>query len=135
MKQSIKSKFLKAVISTLIVTTVLGGVVYAYVALTSTGQVEVKESLPFVGVNTFNVNLYPQESKSVQLTIANASSVASDVDLTSNISPDPGAKGLIVAIPNKITVPAGGQTTLTITISAGKSAEPQAYTVTIFFDR
>jgi len=58
-----------------------------------------------------------------------------DVDLVSAVTPDPGPKGLTITIPNKITVPAGGQTVVNIDITAGKSAEPQSYNVSIFFDR
>ncbi len=58
-----------------------------------------------------------------------------DVDLISSVTPDPGTKGLTVNIPNKITVQGNGQTIVTITITAGKSAEPNVYTVSIMFDR
>ena len=130
-----RTKILKALVSVLLVSALLYGAIYAYRALTSTGQVEVQEALSFVGASTFDVSLFPQESQTAQLTIANASSVAMDVDLTSEVVPDPGAKGLTVTIPNKITVPATGQTVVNISITAGKSAEPQVYSVSIFFDR
>jgi len=130
-----RNKIIKALLSVLLVTALLCGVVYAYRALTSIGQVEVQEALSFVGESTFDVSLFPQESQSAQLTIANASSVAMDVDLLSEVIPDPGAKGLTVDIPAKITVPATGQIVVDIVITAGKSAEPQVYSVSIFFDR
>lgn len=130
-----RNKIIKALLSVLLVTALLCGVVYAYRALTSIGQVEVQEALSFVGESTFDVSLFPQESQSAQLTIANASSVAMDVDLLSEVIPDPGAKGLTVDIPAKITVPATGQIVVDIVITAGKSAEPQLYSVSIFFDR
>jgi len=130
-----RTKIVKALLSVLLVSALLCGAVYAYKALTGTGQVEVQEALSFVGASTFDVSLYPQESQSAQLTIANASSVAMDVDLTSEVLPDPGSKGLTVTIPSKITVPATGQIVVDISVTAGKSAEPQLYSVSIFFDR
>lgn len=114
---------------------VIGGGVYAYVALTATGEITVEECLSFVGPSTFSVTLYPGEGDTVQLTVANASSVAIDVDLVSTITPDPGPKGLTVDIPKKITAPASGQVTLDIDITAGKSAEPDTYSVSIEFAR
>jgi len=111
------------------------GIIYAYIALTSTGEVTVEENLSWVGDNTFSVTLYPQESETVSLTIANASSVAIDVDLASVVTPDPGAKGLTVSVPNKLTAPANGQISFDVVIAAGKSAEPQAYTIEITVER
>ncbi len=125
----------KVLASVLLVSALLYGGVYAYIALTSTGQVTVQEPLSFIGSNTFAVNLYPQQSTTAYLTVANASPVAMDVDLVSSATPDPGAKGLTVNIPNKITVPGNGQITVTITMTASKSAEPGVYTVSIAFDR
>jgi len=116
---------------TLLILILVGGSVAAYVALTATVDITVEECLSFVGPSTFSVSLYPQGSETVQLTIANASPDSMDVDLLSTVTPDPGPKGMTVDIPSKITVPATGQTTIDITISAGKSAEPGSYTVTI----
>jgi len=120
---------------TLLILVLTGGAVLAYVALTATVEVTVEECLSFVGDNTFSVSLYPQESETVHLTIANASSLSMDVDLLSNVVPDPGAKGMTINIPNKVTVPATGQVTIDIEIIAGKSAEPVAYAVTLEIDR
>lgn len=130
-----RTKILKALLSVVLVSALSCGAVYAYRALTSTEQVEVQEALSFVGSSTFDVSLYPQESQTVQLTVANASSVAMDVDLTSAVTPDPSPKGLTVSIPAKITVPATGQIVVNIDITAGKSAEPQSYSVSIYLDR
>ena len=120
---------------TLLILILVGGSVAAYVALTATGDITVEECLSFVGPSTFSVTLYPGESETVQLTVANASSADMSLDLLSTITPDPGLKGLTVNIPNKITVPAIGQVTLDIDIIAGKSAVPGTYNVTIEFDR
>lgn len=116
---------------TLLIMVILGGGVYAYVALTATGEVTVQECLSLVGPNTFSVSLYPLESKTVSLTVANASSQAIDVDLLSTVIPDPGTKGLTIDIPSKLVAPAGGQVTITVIITAGKSAVPQVYSLTI----
>lgn len=111
------------------------GGAYAYVALTATGEVTVEECLSFVGPNTFSVSLYPQESITAQVTIANASQGAIDIDLASTVVPDPGTKGLTIDIPAKITVPAIGQVAVSIIVTAGKSAEPGVYNISILFDR
>lgn len=127
--------FVRWLLVTLLILMVVGGGVWAYVALTATGEITVEEALSFVGPSTFSVTLYPGESDIVQLTVANASSADIDVDLLSTITPDPGPKGLTVDIPNKITAPGNGQVTLDIGISAGKSAVPDTYSVTIEFAR
>ncbi len=111
------------------------GGVYAYIALTATGQITVQECLSFVGGNTFSLTIYPQQTKTAQVTIANASPINMEVDLSYIVVPDPGTKGLTVTIPKKITVPASGQLAVTITVSASKSVEPGVYDVSINFVR
>jgi hypothetical protein len=121
------------VTATLILLT--AGGVYAYQALTGQGQVTVIENLSWVGDSTFEVSLYPQESTTETLTLANASSVSMDVDIINTITPDPGTKGMTITVPNKVTVPAGGQISFDTTITAGKSAEPVTYTITFGVER
>lgn len=121
------------VTTTLILLT--AGGVYAYQALTGQGQVTVIENLSWVGDSTFEVSLYPQESTTETLTLANASSVSMDVDIINTITPDPGTKGMTITVPNKVTVPASGQVSFDITITAGKSAEPVTYTITFGVER
>jgi len=123
--------FVRWLLVTALILVVVGGGVWAYTALTASIEVTVEECLSFVGSSTFSVSLYPQESETVSLTIANASSVDMDIDLVSNITPDPRAKGLTVDIPNKITVPASGQVVVDIVMTAGKSVEPGAYSITM----
>ena len=127
--------FVRWLLVTILVLVVVGGGVYAYTALTGTGDITVEENLSFVGDSSFSVTLYPQETDTAQLIVANASSLDMDVDLLSTIDPDPGAKGMTVDIPAKIVAPAEGQITVDIVITAGKSAEPGSYTVSIIFDR
>jgi len=121
------------VTATLILLT--AGGIYAYQALTGQGQVTVIENLSWVGDSTFEVSLYPQESTTETLTLANASSVSMDVDILNTITPDPGTKGMTITVPNKVTVPASGQVSFDITITAGKSAEPVTYTITFGVER
>lgn len=135
MKRKFFSGTIRWVLVTILILAIIGGGVYAYVALTATGDVTVVEALSWVGSNTFSVNLYPQESVIESLTLANASSVDLTVDFISVVTPDPGPKGLTVSVPNNLNVPATGQASFDITITAGKSAEPQAYTVEIQVDR
>ncbi len=134
-----KRRKISGVVRWLLVTLVLlifaGGGAYAYVALTSTGEVTVEECLSFVGPSTFSVTLYPLESQTVDLTIANASSAAIEIDLISTVIPDPGPKGLTITVPKKIIVPAVGQVVVTIDVDAGKNAEPGVYQVSISIDR
>ena len=128
-------RFAKSLAIALIALLITLGAVWAYTALTSTGDVTVEENLSWVGSNTFSVSLYPQESDTVSLTLANASVIDMDVDLTSTVTPDPGAKGLTISLPNKLTVPGRGQIAFDVDIVAGKNAEPQAYTVEILIER
>ena len=130
-KWKLLSPVIRWCLVTLLILILVGGAVAAYVALTATGEITIEECLSFVGPSAFSVSLYPQGSKTAQLTIANAAPDPMDVDLLSTVTPDPGPKGMTVDIPSKITVPATGQTIIDITISAGKSAEPGSYTVTI----
>jgi len=124
------SRVVRWLLTTTVAMMIVGGAAYAYVALTGTGEVTVVENLSWVGDNTFAVNVFPQESIVETLTIANASSVAMEVDIVTTIDPDPGAKGMTIDIPAKITIPAIGQQAFNVTITAGKSAEPITYTVT-----
>lgn len=120
---------------TFIAMLIMSGAAYAYVALTGTGQVTVVENLSWVGENTFAVNLYPQESVTKSLTIANASSSAMIADIVSTVTPDPGSKGMSIDMPKTVTVPANGQVPFNITITVGKSAEPITYTITFEIQR
>ena len=129
------NKLIRGILVTVLLLAMVAGGVLAYNALTGTGNVTVDEALSFVGPTSFDVNVYPQEEVTAQLTIANASSIAMDVDLLSEVIPDPGAKGMTVDIPNSITVPGEGQIVVDITITAGKNAEPGLYEVSIIFDR
>ena len=135
MKKRKISGAIRWLLVTLAILVFAGGGAYAYVALTSTGEVTVEECLSFVGSSTFSVTLYPLERQPVDLTIAKASSAAIEIDLTSIVVPDPGPKGLIITVPKKIIVPAVGQIVVTINIDAGKSAEPNVYQVSIDIDR
>lgn len=107
---------------------------YAYIALTAVGEITIEEPLSFVSGSTFEVELYPQESISHDITVANASSLDLVVDLISTISPDPGG-GLTVNVPNKLTIPATGEATASILIVAGKSAPAGVFSIEIGFDR
>lgn len=113
----------------------LCGGVYAYTALTSTGTVTVKEPLSFVGSSTFTIDIWPQQTLSAQITVANASPTDLSVSLSSVIVPDPGQKGLTVTIPNSVSVPGNGQVPIDIQVVASKSASPGAYTITMTIDR
>lgn len=125
------SPVIRWLLTTLLLLLIVSGVAYAYVALTGTGEVTVEECLSWVGPSTFSVSLYPQESQVESLTLANASGVDMDIDITSVVTPDPGTKGLVIDVPKTLTVPAVGQIAFDITITAGKNAEPDTYTVTI----
>lgn len=124
------SGIVRWLLATIVILVIVAGSAYAYVALTGTGQVTVIECLSWVGANTFDVDLYPQESTTINLILANESSLAIDVDVVSTVTPDPGAKGMTIDVPNGVTVPASGQAPFDVTITAGKSAEPITYTVT-----
>ena len=128
-------RFTRSLLITLVALLVVVGGVYAYLALTGTVRLTIQEPLSFVGSNTVDVALYPAEQAQATFTVANASSVALDVDLTYSISPDPTGRGIVVQLPNKVTAPAGGQVAVTATITASKSAVPGAYTITIQYVR
>ncbi len=121
-------KVFRWLLVTIAAVAVVAGGVLAYQALTGTGTVTVKENLSWVGSNTFTVNLYPQESVVETLTLANASGVAMDIDVTSEVLPAP--DGITVTIPKNLTIPANGQLPFNIEIATSKSAVPQAYTIT-----
>ncbi len=127
-------KSIRWILATLVLLLIVGVGAYAYVALTSTGEVTIDECLSFVGSNTFSVSMYPQGEEIVSLTIANASPDDIDIDLLSSIVPDPGVH-MSINVPTKVTVPAVGQVVVDITISAGKSAAPQTYVISIEVDR
>ena len=126
-------KAIRWILVTVLILLLAGGGVWAYKALTSTGEVTIDECLSFIGSNTFSVSMYPQGTEVVNLTIANASPDDIDIDLISEIIPD--LKGITIDIPKKLTVPAEGQVVVDITISAGKSAAPQTYVISIEVDR
>ena len=125
--------FVRWSLVTMLILIMVGGGVWAYKALTAEVETTVDECLSFVGENFFEVSLYPGESDTVEITIANASSVSIDVSLISTITPT--GKGFSVSIPNKITAPALGQVSFDVGVSASKSVEPGIYYLTIDFDR
>ncbi len=122
------AKGIRWLLVTIAIVAVAVGGVLAYQALTGTGTVTVKENLSWVGSNTFTVNLYPQESVIETLTLANASSIAMEVDVTSEVLPAP--DGITVTIPKKLTVPGSGELPFNIEIATSKSAVPATYTIT-----
>jgi len=128
-----KRNFVRWLLGTLVLLLIIGVGAAAYVALTSTGEVTIDECLSFVGDNIFSVSMYPQGEEIVQLIIANASPDDIAIDLISEIIPD--LKGITIDIPKNLTVPAEGQVIVDITISAGKSASPETYSITIQVDR
>jgi len=121
---------LRWLLVTILIMGLAAGSVLAYKALTGTGTVTVVEALSWVGPNTFDVQLYPQESTTQTLTLANASSLDLDVDIDWKVKPDPLKKGLTVTIPTSITVPAYGQQSFNVQVVVSKSAEPGTYTIT-----
>ena len=127
--------FIRWLLITFLILGIVAGGVYAYIALTGQGQIIVVEPLSWVGSNTFTVSLYPQEGITVTLTLANDSSVALETDFTYTIIPNPVGKGLTVTLPNKLIVPATGQASFNVGITASKSAEPGTYNITIEVNR
>ena len=117
---------------TLLILTVTTGSVLAYRALTAEVEVTVEECLSFVGTSSFQVLLYPGESETVQIAIANLSSVDIEIDL---IPTAIGIENLTITIPKKITASAKGETTVNIGILASKSTIPGIFTITISFER
>ena len=119
---------------TLMIMAIVAGGASAHVALTSVTDVTVSECLSWVGESTFSITLYPQEEATLDLTIANASSLDMTVDILSLITPDPGGK-VTVSAPNNLLVPANGQQVFTVTVSASKKVVPGTYTITLQIDR
>jgi hypothetical protein len=104
----------------------------AYLIVTLTGQVTVKESIT-VTPTTFTASMYPGESSVQSLALSNASSVATDVSFTSSISPV--TSEVTLNAPNKVTVPATGSAMAQVSVVASKSAAPGTYTVSIGLTR
>jgi uncharacterized membrane protein len=127
--------FIRWLLVTLVILGIAGGGTYAYVALTSTSTVQVNEALSFVGDHQFTLNIYPQDSTSYTITVANASTHDMEVNLLSSINPDPTGKGITITIPNKITAPASGQVSFNVQIAASKSVVPGSYSIAISLDR
>jgi len=119
---------------TVILLTMVAGGAYAYTALTATVEVTVIECLTWVGDSSFTVQMYPQEEVAQQFTLANASSLDMQVDILSTVTPDPGSD-ITVTVPKSVTIPASGQQTFDITVSASKQAPPVAFTVSLSVDR
>ena len=112
----------------------IAGGAYAYTVLHVTVDVEVQEPITLVGPDTVQVSLYPQESRTVTFTLANASGIGMQVDILITVIPDPGSD-LTITVPNKVTVPALGQIPFDVVVEAKKSAAPVNYVITVVIDR
>lgn len=116
----------RVILGTLLILFLLTSGVYAYVALTGHVEVTVSEALSFVGDSDFSLQLYPQEQQTMQVTVANASSVDMEVDINYTVTP---SGHITVSVPNKITAPAHGQISFDIAVSASKSVAPGVYSI------
>jgi len=120
----------------LIITLIVTSGALAYQIFSGRVEVTVQEPISKVGTWEFTDDLYPKQSKAYTVTAANASPTDSfDLTILYTISPDITGKDITVSVPNKITVPAGGQASGDITVTLGKSAVPGKYTITFSPDR
>jgi len=126
-------KVVRWLLVTIVIMSVVGIGVWAYMALVGTGTVTIEECLSWVGPNEFEVSLYPQGSGTATLTLANASPDSIQVDLVSFITPV--LTGITVDIPKKLTVPGNGQVDIDVVANASKSAEPNTYSILIEVNR
>ena len=129
-------KLIRSLLVALAALALLVGGVVAYRALTGTVDVDVAEPFSFVGSSSLDLGgMYPTESRDAVFTVTNAAPNAIEADLSYIITPDPSGKGFSVAMPNKVTVPAAGQASFSVTVTATKSAVPGHYLIEFYVDR
>lgn len=118
---------------TLVVMVMAAGATWAYLALTATVEVEVPEALSWDGEHEFHVTLYPGESQTFKLLVANASSA--NLTVTLKVTVEPKLKGLTVTVPDSLVAIGGATTRVDAILDVAPDAEPGVCAVTIDFDR
>ncbi|MFH1547676.1 MAG: hypothetical protein ABIC57_04260 [bacterium] len=121
-----------------IITIFAAGVVFAaYTIITITGETTVTEPIS-VSPSSFTIGgpgdlFYPTDTRTVTITLTNAASNGIEVNFVTQVSPiDP---EIDVAAPAKVTIPAMGNTTADIEITASKSAAPQTFSISVGITR
>lgn len=110
----------------LLILLLLSGTAYAaYLITTITGEVKVEEAITVSPVS-FTMTLYPGESKSQEIELTNASSVAIAVSLNVTVT-----GGLDVIVPDSITVKKDKTETFEIEVRAPLDIEPGTYTIKV----
>jgi hypothetical protein len=139
-------RLLKGLGMVLLALMLVGGVVYAYTAITVTSEVEVQEPISIVSVegdgafesdtNTWNIGeIYPLDTASITITFANASAGTITLTLTANpasLDDD----NLSFSFDNEtVDVPGMGTATVTLTANTTQSLAPGNYSTQITVER
>ena len=130
----------------LLMLALVGGTVYAYVAINITAEVDVQEPISIIsaaGDGTFDIEtvtwdigeIYPLDTASINVTLANAASGPITLTLaTDPVSLDSG--NLTFTFENtEIVVPAGGEVSFSISANTTQSLATGSYSVAIQIQR
>jgi hypothetical protein len=139
-------KVLKGLGIGLLALMLIGGAVYAYVAINITAQVTVQEPISVVsaeGAGTFDTatstwnigEIYPQDTASIAITFANAASGPITLSLSAEPASLDGGNLTFAFDSNTIVVPAGGEASTGITASTTQGLAPGSYSVSILIQR
>lgn len=136
----------KALVIALIVSAVIGGVVYAYTALRITSEVEVLEPISITLVegdgdfdsvsNMWDIgDIYPLDEKSITITFANAADGPITLTLTANPASLDGGNLTFSFDNSTVEVLAGDVATVTLTADTTQSLAPGSYSTEITVER
>jgi hypothetical protein len=146
MRKLFKKLGVTGVCLALLIVVSLGGIAYAYTAITVTSEVKVEEPISIVlvegdgtfdsGSNVWDIgDIYPLDTASITITFANAAEGPITLTLTANpASLDSG--NLTFNFNNDtVEVPAAGTATVTLTADTTQSLAPGSYSTEVTVER
>lgn len=146
MRKLVKRLGIQGVCLALLIMVALGGIAYAYTAITVTSEVQVEEPISIVsvegdgtfdsGTNIWDIgNIYPLDMPSITITFANAAEGAITLDLSANpASLDGGNLAFSFDNPT-LEVPAAGTASVTLTADTTQSLAPGSYSTEVTVER
>jgi hypothetical protein len=146
MRKLFKKLGVTGVCLALLIVVSLGGIAYAYTAITVTSEVKVEEPISIVlvegdgtfdsGSNVWDIgDIYPLDTASITITFANAAEGPITLTLTANPASLDSGNLTFVFNNDTVEVPAAGTATVTLTADTTQSLAPGSYSTEVTVER